>query len=227
MARVGCVARALEHRLHRAGGRLEPEALHRTVQARNRCVAEGLRPHAAIWTRRPCDSCRPSPAISHTSRWRAGITISRTSIVTCASSRARRLGNCCKACSPTAGASLSRSIPSTCVPTPSRLWCLPGGQRVPTSGRSASRPMLRTLIERISGGTRPGGRPTAVAMESNGFAVGKRSRRRFLASCRSGFYLSVVSEGVLKAGNGVEHGCGSARGPSISDLTRRIAEAKT
>lgn len=50
--------------------------------------------------------------------------------------------------------------------------------------------------------------------------------RRFLASCRSGFYLSVVSEGVLTAGAVVEHARGPVRGPSISDLTRRIAEAK-
>ena len=50
VAPVGCLARAVEHRLHRAGGRLEPEALHRTVQARNRRLAEGLRPHPAVWT---------------------------------------------------------------------------------------------------------------------------------------------------------------------------------
>jgi MOSC domain-containing protein YiiM len=49
--------------------------------------------------------------------------------------------------------------------------------------------------------------------------------RRFLASCRSGFYLSVVTEGVLKAGAVVEHARGRVRGPSILDLTRRIAEA--
>jgi MOSC domain-containing protein YiiM len=51
--------------------------------------------------------------------------------------------------------------------------------------------------------------------------------QRFLASGRSGFYLSVVSEGVLKAGAVVEHARGSLRGPSIADLTRRITEGKT
>jgi MOSC domain-containing protein YiiM len=51
--------------------------------------------------------------------------------------------------------------------------------------------------------------------------------QRFLASGRSGFYLSVVSEGVLKSGAVIEHARGDVRGPSISALTRRIAEAKT
>lgn len=48
---------------------------------------------------------------------------------------------------------------------------------------------------------------------------------RFLASGRSGFYLSVVTEGVVKAGSPVEHAPATARGPSISDLVRRMAEA--
>ena len=49
---------------------------------------------------------------------------------------------------------------------------------------------------------------------------------RFLASGRSGFYLSVVIEGIVKAGSSVEHAPAAVRGPSISDLVRRIAEAR-
>ena len=49
---------------------------------------------------------------------------------------------------------------------------------------------------------------------------------RFLGSGRSGFYLSVVTEGLVKAGSSVEHAPAPVRGPSISDLVRRIAEAR-
>src|SRR5215510_11084883 len=40
---------------------------------------------------------------------------------------------------------------------------------------------------------------------------------RFLASGRSGFYLSVVTEGIVKAASPVQHAGGAERGPSISD----------
>jgi MOSC domain-containing protein YiiM len=49
---------------------------------------------------------------------------------------------------------------------------------------------------------------------------------RFLASGRSGFYLSVVTEGLVKAGSSVEHAPASVGGPSILDLVRRIAQAR-
>jgi MOSC domain-containing protein YiiM len=47
---------------------------------------------------------------------------------------------------------------------------------------------------------------------------------RFLASGRSGFYLSVETEGIVEAGSPVEHAPATVCGPSISDLVRRIAD---
>jgi MOSC domain-containing protein YiiM len=48
---------------------------------------------------------------------------------------------------------------------------------------------------------------------------------RFLASGRSGFYLSVVTEGLVKAGSPVEHAAATVRSPSVSDLVRRLVKA--
>lgn len=49
---------------------------------------------------------------------------------------------------------------------------------------------------------------------------------RFLASGRSGFYLSVVTEGIVKAGSSVEHALAAVPGRSISDLVQRVAKAR-
>jgi MOSC domain-containing protein YiiM len=50
--------------------------------------------------------------------------------------------------------------------------------------------------------------------------------KRFLASGRSGFYLSVVTEGALQAGDLIERMETDARRLSIAEMLRRIASGR-
>lgn len=70
--------------------------------------------------------------------------------------------------------------------------------------------------------TKPRGPCSTLAMAMNDASI----VRRFLETCRCGFYCRVLAEGEIRAGDAIER-IGSGEGELISEITRRKRKAAT